>query len=97
MTNPTALVSKLWNCCSPATAGRDDGRSYGDCVEQLTLLLLAPFRSGFAHRLALPVCAGLPLRKALNKIEDLATFRHQFFKSADLRCVCRPASSSAKN
>jgi len=19
MTNPTALVSKLWNCCSPAT------------------------------------------------------------------------------
>ena len=36
MTNPTALVSKLWNYCSIL---RDDGLSYGDYVEQLTFLL----------------------------------------------------------
>ena len=36
MTNPTALVSKLWNYCSIL---RDDGLSYGDHVEQLTFLL----------------------------------------------------------
>ncbi len=28
------LVSKLWNYCNPAAAGRDDGLSYGDYVEQ---------------------------------------------------------------
>ena len=36
MTNPTALVSKLWDYCSIL---RDDGLSYGDYVEQLTFLL----------------------------------------------------------
>jgi type I restriction enzyme M protein len=36
MTNPTALVQKLWNYCSIL---RDDGLSYGDYVEQLTFLL----------------------------------------------------------
>ncbi len=36
MSNPTALVSKLWNYCSIL---RDDGLSYGDYVEQLTFLL----------------------------------------------------------
>ena len=36
MTNPTALVSKLWNYCSIL---RDDGLSYGDSVEQQTFLL----------------------------------------------------------
>lgn len=60
MTNPTALVSKLWNYCSIL---RDDGLPYGDYVEQLTFLLLAPFRSGFAHRFALPVSAALRLLK----------------------------------
>ena len=50
MTNPTAFVSKLWNYCSPATAGRDDGLSYGDYVEQLTFLMLAPFWPGFTLR-----------------------------------------------
>jgi hypothetical protein len=60
MTNPSALVSKLWNYCSIL---RDYGLSYGDCVEQLTFLLLAPFRSGFAQRLALPVSAVLRLLK----------------------------------
>ncbi len=60
MTNPTALVSKLWNYCSIL---RDDGLSYGDYVEQLTFLLLALLRSGFAQRLALPVSAALRLLK----------------------------------
>jgi type I restriction enzyme M protein len=36
MSNPTALVSKLWNYCSIL---RVDGLSYGDYVEQLTFLL----------------------------------------------------------
>jgi hypothetical protein len=43
MNNPTALVQKLWNYCSIL---RDDGLSYGDYVEQLTLGSLAPARSG---------------------------------------------------
>ena len=36
MSNPTALVQKLWNYCNIL---RDDGLSYGDYVEQLTFLL----------------------------------------------------------
>ena len=36
MSNPTALVQELWNYCNIL---RDDGLSYGDCVEQLTFLL----------------------------------------------------------
>ena len=36
MTNPNALVQKLWNYCNIL---RDDGLSYGDYVEQLTFLL----------------------------------------------------------
>ncbi|HLX62341.1 MAG TPA: class I SAM-dependent DNA methyltransferase [Planctomycetota bacterium] len=36
MSNPSALVSKLWNYCNIL---RDDGLSYGDYVEQLTFLL----------------------------------------------------------
>jgi hypothetical protein len=40
MTNPTALVSKLWNYCSIL---RDDRLSYGDYVGQLILLRLAHF------------------------------------------------------
>ncbi len=36
MSNPQALVQKLWNYCDIL---RDDGLSYGDYVEQLTLLL----------------------------------------------------------
>lgn len=35
MSNPTALVQKLWNFC---TILRDDGLPYGDYVEQLTYL-----------------------------------------------------------
>jgi type I restriction enzyme M protein len=36
MTDPRALVDKLWNYCNIL---RDDGLSYGDYVEQLTYLL----------------------------------------------------------
>ena len=36
MTDPKALVQKLWNYCNIL---RDDGLSYGDYVEQLTYLL----------------------------------------------------------
>ena len=36
MSNPNALVQKLWNYCNIL---RDDGLSYGDYVEQLTFLL----------------------------------------------------------
>ena len=32
MTNPTALVQKLWNYCSIL---RDDGLSYCDCVPKM--------------------------------------------------------------
>ena len=36
MSNPYALIQKLWNYCNVL---RDDGLSYGDYVEQLTFLL----------------------------------------------------------
>ncbi len=36
MSNPAALVQKLWNYCNIL---RDDGPSYGDYVEQSTFLL----------------------------------------------------------
>jgi type I restriction enzyme M protein len=36
MTDPKALVQKLWNYCNVL---RDDGLSHGDYVEQLTYLL----------------------------------------------------------
>ena len=36
MSNPTALVQKLWNHCYILC---DDSLSYGDYVEQLTFLL----------------------------------------------------------
>ena len=37
MSNPTALVQKLWNYCNIL---RDDSLSYGDYVEHLTILLV---------------------------------------------------------
>jgi hypothetical protein len=42
MSNPTALVQKLWNHC---TIRRDDGLSHGDYVEQLTFLRLGSLAS----------------------------------------------------
>jgi type I restriction enzyme M protein len=35
--NPNQIVAKLWNYCNIL---RDDGLSYGDYLEQLTVLLL---------------------------------------------------------
>ncbi len=60
MSNPTALVQKLWNYCNPAAAGRDDGLSCGDYVEQLTFGSVVPAPSGFALRFAQPVSLGPP-------------------------------------
>jgi type I restriction enzyme M protein len=43
MSNPTALVQKLWNYCNIL---RDDGLSYGDYVEQLTFNKPSPIPKG---------------------------------------------------
>ena len=44
MSNPTALVQKLWNYCNIL---RDDGLSYGDYVEQLTFLRFLKMALGY--------------------------------------------------
>ena len=46
MSNPTALVQKLWNYCNIL---RDDVLSYGDYVEQLTFLLFVKRADERAH------------------------------------------------
>jgi len=48
MSNPTALVQKLWNYCNIL---RDDGLSYGDYVEQLTFLLFLKMADEQSHPL----------------------------------------------
>ena len=69
MSNPTALVQKLWNYCNIL---RDDGLSYGDYVEQLTFGSVAPAPSGFAPRFAQPVClVSLALRAACGWLSPL--------------------------
>jgi hypothetical protein len=69
MTTPTALVSKLWNYCSIL---RDDGLSYGDYVEQLTVGSGGPAPSGFALRFAQPGClASLALWAADGRLSPL--------------------------
>ena len=50
MTNPAALVQKLWNYCNIL---RDDGLSYGDYVEQLTFLLFLKMADGQSNALYL--------------------------------------------
>lgn len=58
MSNPAALVQKLWNYCNVL---RDDGLSYGDYVEQLTFLLflkMADEQSGPPYNKPSPVPAG---------------------------------------
>ena len=45
MSNPAALVQKLWNYCNIL---RDDGLSYGDYVEQLTFLRFLKMADGGA-------------------------------------------------
>lgn len=52
MSNSTALAPKLWNYCSIL---RDDGLSYDDYVEQLTVGSGAPAPSGSALHYAQPV------------------------------------------
>jgi hypothetical protein len=69
VSNPTALVQKLWNYCNIL---RDDGLSYGDYVEQLTFGSVAPAPSGFAPRFAQPVClVSLALRAACGWLSPL--------------------------
>jgi len=46
MSNPAALVQKLWNYCNVL---RDDGLSYGDYVEQLTFLLFLKMADEQSH------------------------------------------------
>src|SRR5205823_11963511 len=55
MSNPAALVQKLWNYCNIL---RDDGLSYGDYIEQLTFLLflkMADEQSGPPHNKKSPI------------------------------------------
>ncbi|HEY2344220.1 MAG TPA: hypothetical protein VGH90_14345 [Chthoniobacteraceae bacterium] len=44
MSDSSAIVQKLWSYCKNL---RDDGRSYGDYVEQFTVDSLAPPPSAF--------------------------------------------------
>ena len=80
MSNPTALVQKLWNYCNIL---RDDGLSYGDYVEQLTFLLFLKMADEQAkphlslwHRWVLARCARLhrqephPRQDAETEIEE---------------------------
>jgi hypothetical protein len=47
MSNPSALVQKLWNYCNILY---DDGLSYGDYVEPLTFLLILKMTGMRARR-----------------------------------------------
>ena len=55
MSNPAALVQKLWNYCNIL---RDDGLSYGDYVEQLTFLLFLKMADEQAKPPFNPVACG---------------------------------------
>ncbi|MDD3179241.1 MAG: class I SAM-dependent DNA methyltransferase [Opitutaceae bacterium] len=78
MSNPTALVQRLWNYCNIL---RDDGLSYGDYVEQLTFLLflkMADEQSRPPHNKPSPIPKGFDW-PALLKVDgdDLETlYRH---------------------
>jgi type I restriction enzyme M protein len=78
MSNPTALVQKLWNYCNIL---RDDGLSYGDYVEQLTFLLFLKMadeqsRPPFNRRSAIPKGFGWDVLVKLDG-DDLEThYRH---------------------
>jgi type I restriction enzyme M protein len=65
MSNPAPqLVQKLWNYCNIL---RDDGLSYGDYVEQLTLGSLAPARSGLRPFATQKPFRSLPSGSSLQK------------------------------
>ena len=70
MSNPTALVQKLWNYCNIL---RDDGLSYGDYVEQLTFLLflkMADEQSRPPHNKPSPIPKGKDWPALLSKDGD---------------------------
>jgi len=79
MSNPTALVQKLWNYCNIL---RDDGLSYGDYVEQLTFLLFLKMadeqsRTPFNKPSAVPKDYDWPsllaeVERRLSVVEELA-------------------------
>ena len=69
MSNPTALVQKLWNYCNIL---RDDGLSYGDYVEQLTFLLFLKM----ADEQAQPPSANLPAPEII-AAEGVRVFRER--------------------
>ena len=58
MSNPQALVQKLWNYCNIL---RDDGLSYGDYVEQLTFLLFLKMADEQSKPPFNPARAGSPI------------------------------------
>ena len=67
MSNPTALVQKLWNYCHIL---RDDSLSYGDYVEQLTFLEISGKN---AARLPIPIPALDEQRQIVSEIEKQFT------------------------
>ncbi len=78
MSNPTALVQKLWNYCNIL---RDDGLSYGDYVEQLTFLLFLKMadeqsRSPFNKPSAVPKEFAWPSLLARDGDELETHYRH---------------------
>ena len=77
MTNPGALVQKLWNYCSVL---RDDGLSYGDYVEQLTFLLFLKMADERAKLTGAPSAVpeeyGWPTLLARDGDELEAHYRH---------------------
>ncbi len=78
MSNPTALIQKLWNYCNIL---RDDGLSYGDYVEQLTYLLFLKMadeqsRPPFKRPSAVPKGADWPSLLALDGDELEIHYRH---------------------
>jgi type I restriction enzyme S subunit len=56
MSNPTALVQKLWNYCNIL---RDDGLSYGDSVEQTRIVAEVERRFSVVEELESVVSANL--------------------------------------
>jgi hypothetical protein len=77
MSHPAAFISAFWTYFSIL---RNEDLSCGVYAEHLPFLLLAPFRSGFAQRLALPVSSTLRLLK-------LAGLNRRFSVVEELKAV----------
>ncbi len=78
MTDPAGLVQKLWGYCNVL---RDDGLSYGDYVEQLTLLLFLKMadeqtRPPFGRPAVMPAGLDWPSLLALDGDELEVHYRH---------------------